>query len=114
MPLGSFWISGSGWFDIAHHRFWTKNLLSPRPLGEGHSEGKQMNKKICCFALGAMLFAVCLPAEAQQPRKVPRIGFLHAASAVSVLTRMEAFRQGLRELGYVEGRNLIIECRGKA
>ena len=55
--------------------------------------------------------------EAQQPAKVPRIGFL-IASATSVNTaRNEAFRQGLRELGYVEGKNIFIEWRsaeGKA
>jgi putative tryptophan/tyrosine transport system substrate-binding protein len=50
-------------------------------------------------------------ANAQQPGKVPRIGFLHAASAATISARVEAFRQGLRELGYVEGRNIIIEYR---
>jgi putative ABC transport system substrate-binding protein len=57
-----------------------------------------------------MLFALCQPAEAQQPTKVPRIGFLSTALS-SVATRTEAFRQGLRELGYVEGKNIIIEWR---
>jgi len=70
-----------------------------------------MNKrKLGSFALCAMLFALCQPAEAQQPTKVPRIGFLSTALS-SVATRTEAFRQGLRELGYVEGKNIIIEWR---
>jgi putative ABC transport system substrate-binding protein len=50
-------------------------------------------------------------AQAQQPTKIPRIGFLIAASPSSVSARLEAFRQGLRELGYVEGKNIVIEWR---
>ena len=50
-------------------------------------------------------------AEAQQPKKVPQIGFLSSSSPSAVSARLEAFRQGLRELGYVEGKNIIIEYR---
>src|SRR5262245_9364174 len=57
------------------------------------------------------LLAVAVIAEAQQPKKVPRIGLLSAASPSSVSARVEAFRQGLRELGYVEGKNIFIEYR---
>src|SRR5262245_27299933 len=63
------------------------------------------------ISLSFMLFALCSFAEAQQPKKVPRIGYLHAASASSVAARTEAFREGLRELGYVEGKNILIEYR---
>jgi putative ABC transport system substrate-binding protein len=59
--------------------------------------------------LCAMLLALCASAEAQQPKKVPRIGFLTGVSPNSA--RHEAFRQGLRELGYVEGKNIVIEYR---
>jgi putative tryptophan/tyrosine transport system substrate-binding protein len=59
----------------------------------------------------AMLLALGLPAHAQQPTKVPRIGFLSAPSPSAVSARAEAFRQGLRELGYVEGKNIVIEYR---
>ena len=52
-----------------------------------------------------------LIAQAQQPTKVPRIGYLSAASPSAISARIEAFRQGLRELGYVEGKNIIIEWR---
>jgi putative tryptophan/tyrosine transport system substrate-binding protein len=63
------------------------------------------------FALCSLLLAPRSPAEAQQPAKVPRIGYL-AGSGPSVLAdRIEAFRQGLRDLGYVEGKNLVIEWR---
>ncbi len=50
-------------------------------------------------------------AQAQQPTKVPRIGFLYAVSPPSVSDRVEAFRQGLRDLGYVEGKNIVLEYR---
>jgi putative ABC transport system substrate-binding protein len=70
-----------------------------------------MSKKIFGFALGALLFALCFPAEAQQPTKIPRIGFLAATSPSAISTRIEAFRQGLGELGYVEGKNIVIEYR---
>jgi putative ABC transport system substrate-binding protein len=70
-----------------------------------------MSKKVYCLALGAMLFALSLSAEAQQPKKVPRIGFLSGSPPSSIKARTEAFRQGLRELGYVEGRNIVIEWR---
>jgi putative ABC transport system substrate-binding protein len=50
-------------------------------------------------------------ADAQQPNKVPRIGFLIASSPSPASARIEAFRQGLRELGYVEGKNIVIEYR---
>jgi putative ABC transport system substrate-binding protein len=63
--------------------------------------------------LGAMLFALCSSVQAQQPAKVPRIGFLAAASlsSSSMAVRTEAFRQGLSALGYVEGKNIVIERR---
>jgi len=50
-------------------------------------------------------------ASAQQPAKIPRIGFYLDSSASVVATRIEGFRQGLRDLGYVEGKNIIIEWR---
>ena len=64
-----------------------------------------------CFALCAMLFALCVSAQAQQPTKIPRVGFLTATSLSAVSSRIEAFRQGLRERGYVEGKNIVIEYR---
>ena len=58
-----------------------------------------------------MLFALSASAEAQQPTKIPRIGYLAGASLSANAARIEAFRQGLRELGYVEGKNIVIEWR---
>jgi putative ABC transport system substrate-binding protein len=51
------------------------------------------------------------PAQAQQTEKIPHVGFLIASSVASQEPRVQAFRQGLRELGYVEGQNLVIELR---
>jgi len=70
-----------------------------------------MSKKIFALALSAMLLALSIPTEAQQPTKVPRIGYLAASSLSANATRMEAFRRGLLELGYVEGKNIVIEYR---
>jgi putative tryptophan/tyrosine transport system substrate-binding protein len=50
-------------------------------------------------------------AEAQQPKKILRVGYLAAVSASADAPRLEAFRQGLRELGYIEGQNIIVEYR---
>ena len=58
-----------------------------------------------------MLHAPPLPAEAQQPKKIPRIGFLSFNSRSSIATNAEAFRQGLGDFGYVEGQNIVIEWR---
>jgi putative ABC transport system substrate-binding protein len=69
-----------------------------------------VSKAILCLALCAMLFALCLPAGAQQPKKVPRIGYL-AGSAATESTRAEAIRLALRELGYIEGQNIAFEYR---
>jgi putative tryptophan/tyrosine transport system substrate-binding protein len=63
------------------------------------------------LVLCALLLALVAPVDAQQPKKIARIGYLAAVSAAADAPRMEAFRQGLRELGYVEGRDLIIDYR---
>jgi len=61
--------------------------------------------------LSAMLFALCSSAGAQQPAKLPRIGYLTGATPNGQSARIEAFRQGLRELGYIEGKSIVIEYR---
>ena len=70
-----------------------------------------MRKKVFGLALSAMLFALCVRVQAQQPTKIPRIGYLSVVSLSAISARIEAFRQGLRELGYVEGKNIVIEWR---
>jgi putative ABC transport system substrate-binding protein len=68
-----------------------------------------MNPK-CFWLITAILLVYIPPAEAQ-PKKIPRIGLIAAPSASIMSTRTEAFRQGLRELGYAEGKNIVIEFR---
>src|SRR5919108_1280992 len=70
-----------------------------------------MRNKVVCLARCAMLFAVSIAAGAQQPGRAPRIGFLHGGSMSVRLPHLEAFRQGLREHGYIEGKNIAIEVR---
>jgi len=70
-----------------------------------------MSKKVICVALGAMLLAFNFPAQAQQPKKVPRIGYLSVSDPATESTRSEAIRLALRELGYIEGQNIAIEYR---
>ena len=68
-------------------------------------------KWVGIFAI-VLTFAMCgVAALAQQPAKIPRIGFLAVAPLFTLTQRTEAFLQGLRELGYVEGKNIVIQWR---
>jgi putative ABC transport system substrate-binding protein len=70
-----------------------------------------MKRKVTVPALCAMLFALSVSAQAQQPKKVPRIGYLSSLDPASESFRSEAIRLSLRELGYIEGQNIAIEYR---
>src|SRR5262249_1590765 len=72
-----------------------------------------MKAKILVYALSALILAAVHLAEAQQPKKVPRIGFLVASSPSYYVNRIEMFRQGLQDLGYVEGRGARLRCSGR-
>src|SRR5262245_37230761 len=80
---------------------------------ERTGEKKQMGTRL--FVFFCLLITVLLitgPAEAQQPGKVPRIGYLSARGAGSIpRSASERFGQGLRDLGYIEGKNILIEFR---
>ena len=81
------------------------------------SRSIQNLKWVRVVAIGVSFTLCGTVAQAQQPTKVYRIGYLTNASLSSVAARTEAFHQGLRELGYVEGKNIVIEWRsteGKA
>jgi len=80
-----------------------------------------MRMKVVGFSLSAMLFALCffgalhlafsVPAQAQQKGKVPRVGHITGHSPSDVVPTHKAFYRGLRELGYIEGKNIIVENR---
>jgi putative tryptophan/tyrosine transport system substrate-binding protein len=70
-----------------------------------------MSKGTFCLALCAMLFAPSASAEAQLPKQTFRIGIMQSGSPVSNASRIAAFRDGLRERGYVEGQNIAIDYR---
>src|SRR5262249_18778607 len=77
----------------------------------------KVNKRLVIWLLITFSLTTVSFAQAQQPTKVPRIGFLSAASLSSYANRTEAFRQGLRERGYEGGKNILVEYRfaeGKA
>jgi putative ABC transport system substrate-binding protein len=63
------------------------------------------------IVMGAMLFALSYSASAQQSTKITRIGYLSGGFPSAGAPRREAFKEGLRELGYVEGKNILIEYR---
>ena len=69
-----------------------------------------MKKNILCIALGAILLALSFAVEAQESKKIPRIGVL-VAGHPPTRPSLEGFRQGLRDLGYVEGKTIILEIR---
>ena len=70
-----------------------------------------MNRRTAIRRLATIFFTTASLAHAQQPKKVPRIGFLAAPTRTGAAYITEAFLQGLRDLGYVEGQNIIIEYR---
>jgi hypothetical protein len=75
-----------------------------------------MSHKIFSLALCAMLFALCQSAEAQQPTKIPRIGYLSSVDPATDSARAEGIRLALRELGYIvrtEHRHRVPICGGE-
>lgn len=70
-----------------------------------------MNRKILCVAVCALFLALTFPAQAQPAKKVFRIGLLSGNRSSPMPPNIEAFRQGLRELRYIEGQNISVEYR---
>jgi putative tryptophan/tyrosine transport system substrate-binding protein len=70
-----------------------------------------MNSKMFIWLLATILLTTASPAQAQQPKKVPRIGYLSAVDPATDSARVEGIRLALRELGYIEGQNIAIEYR---
>ncbi|HET8562869.1 MAG TPA: ABC transporter substrate-binding protein [Candidatus Binatia bacterium] len=79
--------------------------------GSRNNLKSKIEKWVGFLAILVLLVGCVGMAEAQQPGKVPRIGFLAALTPSAISDRLEAFRQGLRDLGYVEGKNIVIEWR---
>ena len=69
------------------------------------------SRKIFCLILCAVLFALCVPAQAQNPAKFPRVGYLSGVDPATDSPRAEGIRRALRELGYVDGQNVAFEYR---
>src|ERR1044071_1851374 len=112
-----FWIANFGLSEKSMiERLWMRflNFFSDNPKSITCTELRRSieNLKWQGLLLIALMLVICgAVATAQQPVKIPRIGNLSAVSASANLTRNEAFRQGLRELGYIEGKNIVIEWR---
>jgi putative ABC transport system substrate-binding protein len=73
-----------------------------------------VTKKFLIWPLTTVLLTTALPAHAQQPTKIPRIGFLSGRGNPTPTTpdpNAQAFRQGLRDLNYIEGKNILVEYR---
>ena len=77
----------------------------------GQSKGKAMKKAIVSLIFSSSIFALCPFAQAQQQEKVPRIGYLTGSSLAVITDRTDAFTQGLRDFGYVDGKNIVIEWK---
>ena len=80
-------------------------------MSSGKRQKKSMKRKITVFALSVMLYAFCGSVHAQQTGKVFRVGFLDSSTASGVAVLIDAFRQELGKLGWVEGKNFAMEYR---
>jgi putative ABC transport system substrate-binding protein len=88
-----------------------KSVLSRAEGSKTYPERGRRIKNLKRMVLIAFLLSFLPQANGQQPKKIPRIGFMVPSSATAYATRIEAFRRGLRDLGYIEGKNIAIEYR---
>ena len=91
--------------------FRVPNSCADNPKSKTCGEFYRTIQNLKFFVLATFLLATVSPAEAQQPKKIPRIGVLSYNSASLQAPRVTVFREGLRELGYIEGQNITIEYR---
>src|SRR5262245_60610138 len=105
------------WGESNMTQIFQANLLSFRsdnPKSKTCAELNRSIENLKWWGIFAIAFAFAIGgavAQAQQPTKIPRIGFQFDSPLSALAARVEGFRQGLRELGYVEGKNIIIEWR---
>src|SRR5262245_24228923 len=86
--------------------------MKREPISVSKFRGANLVRGNCLgLFLTSFLFVTSSTAEAQQPGNMPQLGFLSGASASTISARVGAFRQGLREVGYVEGKNIAIAYR---
>src|SRR6266705_2937048 len=104
-------------FAIADFRLGNKTMIKAILIRLWHSpsenrKSKIQNRKLAGIIALVVTFAMCgVVAEAQQPAKIPRIGFLGNSTPALEENLVGPFREGLRDLGYVEGKNILIEYR---
>ena len=79
--------------------------------GKSRKAEKIHERPLISLVIGILFFALCVSADAQQPKNVPRIGYLSSQEPAREFARAEAIRQALRERGYIEGQNIAIESR---
>jgi len=110
-PCRSYFVERRSMNSLPDNR---KSKTSPEPFDAAQDKLRRriQNRTLAGIVALAATFALCgAAAQAQQATKIPRIGYLGGGSASAVSARHEAFRQGLRDLGYVEGKNIAIEWR---
>src|SRR5256712_11130759 len=99
-------------FDWGEKQMRDRTRMRSLSFRSDNRKSKIQNRKLVGIVALVVTLAMCgAVAQAQQPKKVPRIGYLSTNSPAAMSTRTEAFRQGLRDLGYVEGKNIVIEYR---
>jgi len=101
-------------FGLRISKFWDEKIRTKQISSDSRFKMNfQSAIRNCKFAIlaVALLLALCFSAEAQETKKVPRIGYLAGASLSAISARIKPIQQGLRELGYVEGKNIVIEWR---
>jgi len=87
------------------------SILSPKGARKDNERRKAMKRKIVSVLLAILSLSLLHPAEAQQTKKVPRLGYLSTFDPATESTRSEAIRLALRERGYIEGQNIATEYR---
>ena len=98
----TFWIFDFR-FSIETQENKPMNAMPSQSLSDNPKSAIENRKWLELAVIAVVLVMAGAVAQAQQPAKIPRIGFLSTTFPANVPTRLEAFRQGLRDLGYVEG-----------